>query len=36
MKRRLADFKKSGFGREKGVEAMANYQQVRNIGVKLL
>ena len=29
-------FKKSGYGREKGVEAMANYQQVRNIGVKLL
>lgn len=28
-------FKKSGYGREKGVEAMANYQQVRNIGIKL-
>ncbi len=28
-------FKKSGIGREKGVEAMANYQQVRNIGIKL-
>jgi aldehyde dehydrogenase (NAD+)/betaine-aldehyde dehydrogenase len=28
-------FKKSGYGREKGVEALANYQQVRNIGIKL-
>lgn len=28
-------FKKSGYGREKGVEAMANYQQVRNIGIRL-
>lgn len=28
-------FKKSGYGREKGVEAMANYCQVRNIGIKL-
>lgn len=28
-------FKKSGIGREKGVEAMANYQQVRNIGIRL-
>lgn len=28
-------FKKSGYGREKGVEAMANYCQTRNIGIKL-
>jgi aldehyde dehydrogenase (NAD+)/betaine-aldehyde dehydrogenase len=28
-------FKKSGYGREKGVEALANYYQVRNIGIKL-
>jgi aldehyde dehydrogenase (NAD+) len=27
-------FKKSGFGREKGVEAMANYVQTRNIAIK--
>jgi acyl-CoA reductase-like NAD-dependent aldehyde dehydrogenase len=28
-------FKKSGFGREKGVEAMANYFQVRNVAIRL-
>jgi aldehyde dehydrogenase (NAD+) len=28
-------FKKSGFGREKGVEGLANYVQVRNIAIKL-
>lgn len=28
-------FKRSGFGREKGVEAMSNYQQVRNIAIKI-
>jgi aldehyde dehydrogenase (NAD+)/betaine-aldehyde dehydrogenase len=28
-------FKKSGYGREKGVEAMANYQQTRNIAIRL-
>lgn len=28
-------FKKSGFGREKGVEALSNYVQVRNIAIKL-
>jgi aldehyde dehydrogenase (NAD+) len=28
-------FKKSGYGREKGVEAMANYCQTRNIGIRL-
>jgi aldehyde dehydrogenase (NAD+)/betaine-aldehyde dehydrogenase len=28
-------FKRSGFGREKGVEAMANYLQVRNVAIRL-
>jgi aldehyde dehydrogenase (NAD+)/betaine-aldehyde dehydrogenase len=28
-------FKRSGFGREKGVEALGNYVQVRNIGIRL-
>ena len=28
-------FKKSGYGREKGVEAMANYQQTRNVAIRL-
>ena len=28
-------FKRSGFGREKGVEALANYVQTRNIGIRL-
>ncbi len=28
-------FKKSGFGREKGVEAMANYYQTRNVAIRL-
>lgn len=28
-------FKRSGFGREKGVEAMANYCQVRNVAVRI-
>ena len=28
-------FKKSGYGREKGVEAMANYYHTRNIGIRL-
>jgi aldehyde dehydrogenase (NAD+)/betaine-aldehyde dehydrogenase len=28
-------FKRSGFGREKGVESMANYVQVRNVAIRL-
>ncbi|MGE4167150.1 MAG: aldehyde dehydrogenase family protein [Xanthobacteraceae bacterium] len=28
-------FKKSGIGREKGVEALANYYQTRNVGIRL-
>ena len=28
-------FKRSGFGREKGVEALANYVQIRNVGIRL-
>ena len=28
-------FKKSGFGREKGIEGMLNYVQTKNIGIKI-
>ncbi|HHY21498.1 MAG TPA: aldehyde dehydrogenase family protein, partial [Bacilli bacterium] len=28
-------YKKSGFGREKGIEALQNYTQLKNVAVKL-
>lgn len=28
-------FKKSGYGREKGVESLANYHHIRNVGIRL-
>lgn len=29
-------FKKSGFGREKGIEGMLNYVQTKNVGIKII